>query len=115
MTMTSWDSEEADEMRSHLLDFFSQHPEGKVLLVIHTHADSATGQLCNSWNHNETITLYNTIEEVLTFYLGQEVVDTLQMRSALRGLLLLACGASVGTNHIGSMKSIVQKSVASSM
>lgn len=104
MTMTSWDSDEANKMQSQLLDFFSQYPEGKVLLTIHKRTDSTAGQLCNSWNYNQTVAFYKTIKEVLSSYLGQDVVNTLQMCSVLWGLLLLVCGASVGTNHISSVK-----------
>lgn len=111
MTMTSWHEDGARKMRARVLGFFKAHPNARFLLCIHTHADSSTGQLCNSYNADRTVALYNTIEEVCDYFLGKEIIAALKRRTALRGLLLLACGSSMGPNHVDSVKALVRRYV----
>lgn len=113
MSMTSGSGIDATGLRARVFRFFNTHPQGRFLLCIHTHADVSTGQLCNSWNQDGTVALYNTIEEVCDHFLGVDIVAALKTRTSLRGLLLLACGASVGPNHIKSVNSLVDKYVPS--
>lgn len=112
MTMTSWSEKEASGIRTRVLKFLKDHPNGRFLLTIHTHSDSATGQLCNSWNDDKTIALVNTIEEVCSYYLGDNLIKALKKHNGLRGLLLLACGSAVNAIHIESVKRLVQQYVS---
>lgn len=115
MTMTSWKERPAKEMRFRLLNFFREFPGCQVLLAVHTHADAATGQLCNSWNGNKTIAFYNTIEEICDFYLGSDVVAALMVHNGLRGVAQIACGPSMSTEHFVSIGSIINKYVPCSV
>lgn len=107
MTLTSWRGDKAKRMRDRVLTFFKGHPKARFFLCIHTHADEVTGQLCNAHDPSGTLALYNTIEEVCDYFLGAEMISALQARSSLRGLLLLACGSSMGASHIKSVNSLV--------
>lgn len=93
------------------MQYMSDEPRGRFLVTIHTHADVETGGLCNAESADSSSALYNTVEEVLHYNLGPEVLESLIARSTLKGLLLLACGPAVGPQHIDSVLALLKSSV----
>lgn len=109
MSYTSWKGPDAERMRIHALKYLHDEPDGRFLITIHTHADVDTGSLCNAHSSDGTKALHNTIDEVLYYNIGEEILNILSARSSLSGLLLLACGSAVGPQHLEAIKRLLQK------
>lgn len=67
MTMTSWKGVKAKGIHDHMLQLLKAHLKRQFLLCIYTHADLATGQLCNTLSVDGTVALYNNHGDLQLF------------------------------------------------
>lgn len=109
MSMTSGTDHEGRAMQMRTLRYLADEPNGRFLLTIHTHADVDTGELCNSDFPDGVGAYVSPIDQVCSFNLGDETMSRLRDRHAIRGLLLLSCGPSMGRMHYPAVLQLVTR------
>lgn len=112
MSMTSGTDHNGQAIQERVLDFLKTEPDGRFILTIHTHADEASGELCNSDHPNGTA-YYSPVGEVCSYNLGANIISQLQGRKATKGLLLLVCGSAMDGPHGQAARELVTKCVQS--